>query len=60
MLIVWFKVWNTDGLADIVIYMCTQSLVLSGSANLLGEAHWLKPTTLARHHSNHLHELFYW
>ena len=26
---------------------------------LLGEAHWLKPPTLARHHSNHLHELFY-
>ena len=27
--------------------------------DLLGEAHWLKPPTLARHHSNHLHELFY-
>ena len=26
---------------------------------LLGEAHWLKQPTLARHHSNHLHELFY-
>ena len=26
---------------------------------VLGEAHWLKPSTLARHHSNHLHELFY-
>ena len=26
---------------------------------MLGEAHWLKPPTLARHHSNHLHELFY-
>ena len=26
---------------------------------LLGEAHWLKPPTLARHHSNQLHELFY-
>ena len=26
---------------------------------LLGKAHWLKPPTLARHHSNHLHELFY-
>ena len=26
---------------------------------LLGEAHWLKPPTLARHQSNHLHELFY-
>ena len=26
---------------------------------LLGDAHWLKPPTLARHHSNHLHELFY-
>ena len=26
---------------------------------LLGEAHWPKPPTLARHHSNHLHELFY-
>ena len=26
---------------------------------LLGEAHRLKPPTLARYHSNHLHELFY-
>ena len=26
---------------------------------VLGEAHWLKLPTLARHHSNHLHELFY-
>ena len=26
---------------------------------LLGEAHWLKLPTLARHHSNHLHELLY-
>ena len=26
---------------------------------LVGEAHWLKPPTLARHHSNYLHELFY-
>ena len=26
---------------------------------VLGEAQWLKPPTLARHHSNHLHELFY-
>ena len=26
---------------------------------VLGEAHWLKPPTLARHHSNYLHELFY-
>ena len=26
---------------------------------LLGEAHWLKPPTLARHQSNHLHELFW-
>ena len=26
---------------------------------VLGEAHWLKPPTLARHHSKHLHELFY-
>ena len=26
---------------------------------LLGEAHWLKPPILARHHSNYLHELFY-
>ena len=25
----------------------------------LEEAHWLKPPTLARHHSNYLHELFY-
>ena len=25
---------------------------------VLGEAHLLKPPTLARHHSNHLHELF--
>ena len=27
-------------------------------ALLGGEAHWLKPPTLARHHDNHLHELF--
>ena len=26
---------------------------------LLGEAHWLKPPSLTRRHSNHLHELFY-
>ena len=26
---------------------------------LLGQAPWLKLPTLARHHSNHLHELFY-
>ena len=26
---------------------------------VLGEAHLLKPPTLARHRSNHLHELFY-
>ena len=26
---------------------------------LLGEAQWLKLPTLAKHHSNHLHELFY-
>ena len=26
---------------------------------LLGEAHSLKPPTLARHPSNYLHELFY-
>ena len=38
-----------------------QSIGVSASASvlLLGEAHWLKPPTLARHHSNHLHELFY-
>ena len=29
------------------------------SVALLGEAQWLKPPTLARHHSNHLYELFY-
>ena len=29
-----------------------------GIGYLLGEVHWLKPPTLARHHSNHLHELF--
>ena len=29
------------------------------SRTLLREAHWLKPPTLARHHSNYLHELFY-
>ena len=28
-------------------------------AYLLGEAHWLKPPTLARSFSNHSHELFY-
>ena len=29
------------------------------TVHMLGEAHWLKPPPLARHHSNHLHELFY-
>ena len=29
------------------------------STILLGEAHWPKPATLTRHHSNHLCELFY-
>ena len=29
------------------------------SLGMPGEAHWLKWPTLARHHSNHLHELFY-
>ena len=29
------------------------------SLEVLGEAHRMKPPTLARHHSNHLHELFY-
>ena len=28
-------------------------------AKLLGEAHWPKPPTLARHHNSHLHELSY-
>ena len=28
-------------------------------SEVLGEAHWLKLPTLARHHSKHLHELFY-
>ena len=36
----------------------SQTLVLC-SLCLLGEAQGLKPPTLARHHSNHLHELFY-
>ena len=27
--------------------------------DLLGQAHGLKPPTLARRHSNYLHELFY-
>ena len=31
----------------------------SSAMVLLREAHWLKSPTLARHHSNHLHELFY-
>ena len=26
---------------------------------LLGETHWLKPPTLARHHSNHLHVILW-
>ena len=26
---------------------------------MLGEAHWLKPPTLSKHHSNHLHEFFF-
>ena len=32
---------------------------ITSATLLLGEAHRLKPPTLARHHSNHLHELFY-
>ena len=32
---------------------------MSGRASTIGGAHWLKPPTLARHRSNHLHELFY-
>ena len=31
----------------------------TGALMVLGEAQWLKPPTVARHHSNHLHELFY-
>ena len=34
-------------------------IMASGPITLLGEAQWLKPSTLARHHSNHLHKLFY-
>ena len=43
------------------LFASGQSIGASASASvlLLGEAHWLKPPTLARHHSNHLHELFY-
>ena len=36
-----------------------ESWVQSLSGELLGEAHWLKPPTLSRNHSIHLHELFY-
>ena len=34
-------------------------IMASGPITLLGEAQWLKPSTLARHHTNHLHKLFY-
>ena len=30
--------------------------VICRNMNVLGEAHWLKPPTLAKHHSNQLHE----
>ena len=33
-------------------------LYLSVTMKVLGEVHWLKPPTLARHHSNYLHEFF--
>ena len=33
--------------------------MITSRPHLLGEAHWLKPPTLARRHGNHLHELFY-
>ena len=32
---------------------------LKNGQKLLGDAHCLEPPTLARHHSNRLHELFY-
>ena len=41
----WISIGRTDAEAETPIL-------------LLGEAHWLKPPTLARHHSKHLHELF--
>ena len=38
---------------------CKGSVTLKMFLELLGEAHWLKPPTLARHHGNYLHDLFY-
>ena len=37
----------------------TQAPLRRPLPDVLGEAHWLKPPTLARHHNNHLPELFY-
>ena len=49
--------------ADKVAGACGQRCALdwgmAGATSLLGEVHWLKLPTLARHHSNYLHELFY-
>ena len=36
----------------------TVKLIENSEILLLGETHWLKPSTLARHHSNHLHSCF--
>ena len=39
--------------------MCSFKLIhLFFILEMLGEARWLKPPTLARHHSNYLHEFF--
>ena len=40
-------------------WMAQNSLPHTENCGNVGEAHWLRPPTPARHHSNHLHELFY-
>ena len=45
--------WHPSISSSVVPFTCLLSFPV------LGEAHWQKLPTLARHHSNHLHELFY-
>ena len=41
-----------------MLFQCVVLIHLFFILEMLGEAHWLKPPTLARHHSNYLHEFF--
>ena len=46
------SVWD-----DILYTFCLENFYTF--FKLLGKARWLKPPTLARYHSNHVHELFF-